>query len=150
MPRAIVCVLVGLILVEGTARADFENILGGLVVGFARADGESHGLIGVEGGVGFGPERFNVGAVRRDAETFVYGELDPWWFVGASLGFGYGTTRGAEPVVGVWEGLPMFADEDCGPDWQFLLTISVGYRFTGVHELYVSPKVGQARIGCID
>jgi hypothetical protein len=151
MLRAIVCSLLGLILVEGTGRADanFENVLGGAVLGVAFRDQRPSVLVGVEGGVGVGPERVNLGFTHRADEVFVYGELDPWLLVGASIGAGYGTTGGPQPVVGFWVGMPYFSNE-CPYSWRFEASLSIGYRYTGVHEVYVTPKVGMGKTGCID
>lgn len=55
-------------------------------------------ILGLEGGVEIGPERVNLGFTRRLDKTFTYIELDPWAFVGASLGFGVDSD--GEPAQG--------------------------------------------------
>jgi len=136
------CILVGLLSSAGAARADGTNVMGGIVLGFAFGHGRSTGLVGIEGGGGIGPERANVGLTYRLHETFVYAELDPWWMVGASAGLGYGTVSGLQPVVGIWEGLPISLSGECEDGWHGIVSISVGYRYTGAHEIYLAPKAG--------
>jgi hypothetical protein len=150
MRLVIVLVMLGL---AGEARADicagggvgFEtNATFGPVLG-VRLGGPSgnRAILGLEGGIGCGPERLNVGFTWRLDRTFAYVELDPWLYVGMSLGVGVDTRGKAYPVLGIWEGLPLEAPE-CGVvDWRTVITLSVGYRYTGVHELYIAPKLGQ-------
>jgi hypothetical protein len=122
---------------------DCCNVLVGPVLGVAfGGEKEGHGLIGIEGGVGAGPERLNLGTQYRDGETFTYVELDPWFWVGGSLGVGYGTRTGGHGILGLWEGVPGRGYENCERDSRFAMTLSLGYRWTGVHEIYLAPKVG--------
>src|SRR5262245_1727189 len=66
-----------------------NNFLVGPVFGI-RLSGPSGGVgvIGVEGGFGWGPERINLGFVSRADRELYYVELDPWLWVGGSLGIG--------------------------------------------------------------
>jgi hypothetical protein len=118
------------------------NVMAGPVLGL-RLGGPAgaRGIVGLEGGVGWGPERLNLGFTRRLGKTFGYLELDPWFYVGASLGFGIDSDGEPHPVLGVWEGVPIVY-ESCRSGWHTTVTLSIGYRYTGVHELYVAPKVG--------
>lgn len=141
-----------------SARADDVNWLVGPVLGI-RLGGPAEGsraIYGIEGGVGLGPERANVGFTRRLDETFVYAELDPWLYVGGTLGVGAVAETGQIfPVLGVWEGIPLVypACEDEGEgegDGMYpTVTLAGGYRWTGVHELYVTMKAGRAPNFCI-
>src|SRR5215208_7060191 len=83
MQRAIVsgCILMGLIWSEASARADGTSVTGGFVLGIGVRHGSATPLVGLEGGVGYGPERANVGVVYRTGEAFGYAELDPWFVV---------------------------------------------------------------------
>jgi len=108
----------------------------------------AHLLLGFEGGVGAGPERVNVGGTARAGEHFFYVELDPWLYVGGSLGVGVGGSSGVHPVLGVWDGFPASLPDCNRTDW--ILTLSAGYRYTGVHELYFAPKLGRANGLCFD
>jgi hypothetical protein len=101
-------------------------------------------LLGVEGGAGIGPQRINVGLVHRDGEALGYLELDPWLFIGASLGIGHADASGWHPVIGIWEGVPL--TDPTGPDDEhhLMITIAAGLRYTGVLEFYVTPKIGSA------
>jgi hypothetical protein len=146
------------------------NLLVGPVLGVTWGHGHRVGVsVGVKGGVGHslvekkGPTnagldtyasyanvRLNLGLQRRAGELFGYAELDPWVLIGASAGVGIGARSGVQPVVGVWEGT---ARNDCSdvPDlhaWRFAATIAIGYRYSGVHEVYVTPKLGNVR--CVD
>lgn len=86
--------------------------------------------------------RVNLGLTRRLDKTFRYLELSPWYVVGASLGFGTDSDGKSHPVLGLWEGAPVVFPE-CGADgWQPVVSLSTGYRYTGVHELYIAPKGG--------
>lgn len=152
-----VVVVLGVVLARSDrAHADYEgtNLMIGPVFGI-RLGGSStqpRSIFGVEGGVGWGPERLNLGFTRRLDKTFGYIELDPWWVVGASLGVGIDSDGKASPVLGIWEGVPV-RYPGCGDTgWQTVITISVGYRYTGVHELYIAPKAGSTYEGefCFD
>jgi hypothetical protein len=131
----------------GMARAepaDATNWMIGPLLGLrlGGADDVRRSILGVEGGGGWGPERLNVGVTRRLGKTFTYVELAPWYVAGLSLGAGIDSDGKTHPVIGVWEGLPLRYPA-CGDDgWQPVITLSAGYRYTGVHELYVAPKVG--------
>lgn len=152
--------IVGAVLVLGSTRSAQaqEEIIGlnylvgpvfGVRVGM---DENPHVLVGVEGGIGWGPERVNLGIERRPSshgvwETFAYFVLEPWLVVGASLGIGVDLrTQEAHAVLGVWEGYGRLL-ANCH-DWGAVLSVAVGYRFTGVPELYVTPKVGLGQGRC--
>jgi hypothetical protein len=108
------------------------------------------GLIGIEGGYGFGPERVNLGLERRAGKTLGYLELDPWYGVGISLGYGIDSDGAPHGIVGLWEGVPLInaPKAQCGEQGG-TLTFAFGYRYTGVHELYVTVKGGTAGKFCI-
>jgi hypothetical protein len=112
-------------------------------------DSGVHVLLGFEAGVGLGPERINFGGTGRSGERFYYVEVDPWWGMGASIGAGVGPRGGGHPVLGIWEGIPLISP-DCGRSSPWTLTFSAGYRYTGVHELYLAPKVGIMGSGFCD
>jgi hypothetical protein len=118
-----------------------RNWLVGPVLGVSLHDG-AHVLFGGEGGYGDGPERANLGIEHRASKLFMYAELDPWWYVGGTLGAGIDSDGTLAPVLGVWEGMPLDDGPSCDAGWHYELTVAVGYRYTGVHELYMSMKAG--------
>lgn len=149
------------LLAPAEARADDDelwSVLVGPVLGI-RMEGAKGAVLGVEGGVGVFPVRVNVGIQRRLAgpreddprpETFLYAEVDPWFIIGGTLGLGAGSVTGGQPVVGLWEGITRGPGLDDCQDGGFVYTLSVGYRYSGIHELYVAPKVGHITQGiCI-
>ncbi|HEU0031374.1 MAG TPA: hypothetical protein VFQ53_12125 [Kofleriaceae bacterium] len=151
--KTIVLVVTMLAAFAGTARADDMNYLVGPVLGL-RLGGPpgERGIIGIEGGVGYGPERINLGFTRRLDKTFGYVEIDPWYIAGFSFGAGVDSDGVAHGVIGVWEGLPL-RYPSCGEDgWESVITIAGGYRYTGVHELYLTVKAGETYDGafCLD
>src|SRR5262249_8500957 len=133
------------LLVISPPRADadnvFQNVLIGPVIGVRLGGREGpRGGFGVEGGVGIGPGRVNLGFEYRDDKLFGYVEFDPWYLVGGSFGLGVDSDGDLAPVLGAWEGFPLKI-----PDCDFsnradaygsAVTIAGGYRYTGVHELY--------------
>ena len=134
----------------GRADGEFVNVTLGPVFGIRLGgpDG-SRVIVGVEGGFGLGPERVNLGITRRLGKTFAYLELAPWLYVGASLGLGVDSDGEPHGVIGLWEGLPLVFPA-CGDEgWQGVATLSCGYRYTGVHEFYVTPKFGSINDGGI-
>ena len=127
---------------------DLTNFLVGPVLGVRIGGGEpgtSPLILGVEGGAGYGPERFNLGFEHRSDHDFGYVEFDPWYILGGSFGFGVNENGETNGVIGVWEGLPIMGNDASCSGWHSSVTISGGYRYTGVHELYVSVKAGQMR-----
>ena len=138
--------LVMLILAASPAHADANNYLAGPILGVAWGRGDATLLVGVEGGVGRSmthdslPWRFNGGIQHRARELYGYVEFAPWYFVGGSLGLGIGTDSGLTGLVGLWEGAPLVYP-GCN-ERGAVVSISVGYRYTGVHELYIAPKAG--------
>lgn len=146
-------VMVVSLLVVSPTRVDAEakNWLVGPVLGI-RLGGHagSRGVLGIEGGVGFGPERVNLGVEQRDGKLFGYLELDPWLLIGASIGLGVDSDSQVHPVLGVWEGIPFkLGNDPCYSNkYQAEVTVAVGYRYTGVHELYVTVKAGGAQEIC--
>jgi hypothetical protein len=128
----------------GTARADsndLENWLLGPVVG-VQLGGKGALVLGVEGGGGYGPERFNLGFEHRGDVDMVYIEADPWYLVGGTLGVGVQTDGKVQPDLGFWEAIPV-RDYGSGCDgWRKIIVLSGGYRYTGIHELYLSLKAG--------
>src|SRR5262249_41538110 len=83
---------------------------------------------------GGGPERLTIGAERRGGKLFGYLELDPWLYVGGTVGFGYDQDGELEPVLGLWEGVPVHGMDCVRSRPGTPVTISIGYRYTGVHE----------------
>jgi len=141
-------ILIVLLLALAPRIAAAENWLVGPVIGIHLDHGRGL-VLGAEGGYGAGPERVNVGFERRLDKTFVYAEFDPWLVVGASLGWGIDTDGEDHPVLGAWEGIlisntnTLFDLPLCGDSgWRKLGTIALGYRYTGVHSLYVTVKAG--------
>jgi hypothetical protein len=143
--------LLVLVLLSNVARADdgdLANVLVGPVIGVRLSGGEpgsSPLVVGLEGGVGYGPERVNVGFEHRSDHDFTYVEFDPWYIVGGSFGFGVDDNGDTHGVVGVWEGLPIIGNNASCNGWHTSVTIAGGYRYTGVHELYLTAKAGQMR-----
>jgi hypothetical protein len=137
-------VLVGMIYACAMPRLaaadDLANWLIGPVFGL-RLDGPGGGTIGLEGGYGFGPERLNLGFEYRAQKAFYYAEVDPWYILGGTLGVGVDEDGKSSPVLGVWEGLPLTTGGSCS-GWHNQVTIAGGYRYTGVHELYLTVKAG--------
>jgi len=127
------------------ARADgnLENWLIGPVIGF-QLGGHSPSpvVIGFEGGGGYGPERFNLGFEHRAGKSFGYAEIDPWYLLGGSLGAGVDSDGEMHPVLGIWEGLPIGTHEPCS-GWHPQISVAAGYRYTGVHEVYLTVKAGE-------
>lgn len=114
-----------------------------------RGHSGSRSLIGIEGGVGFGPERLNVGLEHRDGKLFGYVEADPWLILGGSLGVGLDSDRVISPILGVWEGLEIRGPGCDSGKTGAMVTVAAGYRFAGVHELYITVKAGRGRDICI-
>lgn len=146
-PIAVVLVLGA----SGRVNADGQNALIGPILGieFGGPPG-TRGVFGLEGGVGLGPERVNIGFEHRAGKGFGYIELDPWLLVGASLGVGIETDGAVRPVLGLWEGVPVVGPscDDFSTHYQPTITFALGYRYTGVHELYVSIKAGVGKHLC--
>ncbi|HZJ67761.1 MAG TPA: hypothetical protein VFD36_29860 [Kofleriaceae bacterium] len=139
--------------VAGDSRdADLDNVMVGPVFGI-RLGGPptaSRGVLGFEGGIGKGPERINLGFEHRGDTSFAYIELDPWLFVGASLGLGVDSNGETHPVLGLWEGFPVvYPGYGCNPDeTRGIVTVALGYRYTGIHELYMTIKAGVSEPLC--
>lgn len=112
---------------------------------------KAHPTAGIEGGIGLHElVIFNVGSTWRGDELFSYAELDGWLFLGGTFGFGHGTRDGWQAVAGIWEPLPIVKEIDPGCDDATLVVFSVGYRYTGLHELYITGKYGDAWTPCFD
>lgn len=147
------CVAVSIAPVSAQADGDGRNVMIGPVLGL-RLGGPagSRAILGIEGGGGWRFARVNLGFTRRLGKTFGYIELDPWFIVGVSVGAGVDSDGKGHPVLGVWEGMPVVfpgcEEEEVSEDgrfdesWHKIITVSAGYRYTGVHELYVAPKAG--------
>ena len=117
-----------------------------------------HMSYGWEAGPGFATVRANAGQVYRPSrdtqgrqEAVTYLVLEPWYYLGGSLGAAYSTTRGAGLHAGLWEGFGatlkkggevscFFASNGrCAPAW----SLAIGLRYlAGDVELYLSPKFG--------
>lgn len=152
MQRAILALAV-VAAVAAPARADndLHNFLIGPVFG-VRLSGPSGdvGVIGIEGGVGWGPERFNLGFVHRAGRELYYVEIDPWLYLGGSFGFGVDSEGEGHGIIGVWEGLPIAGDflHRCPRGYASAVTVAAGLRFTGVLELYATVKAGVSQAIC--
>jgi len=128
---------------SGTASAgdSLANWLFGPVFGVVLGS-HGGGMVGIEGGGGWGPERFNLGFEHRGNIEMGYLEVDPWYIVGGTFGFGVQSDGKPQPVLGAWEGLPLYSSSTACTGWRQVLVLSGGYRYTGVHELYLSIKAG--------
>jgi len=134
------------------ADADGVNVLIGPIFGVQfTGSTDSHSVFGIEGGLGVGPERANLGLEYRDRKTFGYVELDPWYLLGVSLGAGIDSDGDFHPVGGVWEGVPLKypSCHESSTGYAAAVTLSAGYRYTGVHELYFSVKAGASQNLCL-
>lgn len=153
MKHAVLAVVV-IVATAAPARADNDvrNVLFGPLIGL-RLSGPSeghHGVIGLEGGVGWGPERINLGFEHRDDLDLYYLEFDPWIWVGGSLGFGVDGAGQPHGIVGLWEGFPIAgaAAHGCPDGFGSLVTIAGGLRYAGALELYVTVKAGMSESVC--
>jgi len=141
--------------VPAPARADSNNLnnfLIGPVFG-VRLSGPSDGdfgLLGVEGGIGWGPERINLGFVHRAGRELYYAEIDPWLYLGGSFGFGVDSEGEGHGIIGIWEGLPVAGDalHGCRRGYASVITVAAGLRYTGVLELYATIKAGVSQGVC--
>jgi hypothetical protein len=150
--RVLVTTIALLLVSLSRAEADGVNILVGPVFGLQfGGTSDSHSVFGIEGGAGLGPERVNLGLEYRDRKTFGYVELDPWLWLGVSLGAGVDSDGNFHPVGGVWEGVPLKFPDCKASSTQFApaVTLSAGYRYTGVHEIYLSLKAGASQNLCL-
>lgn len=143
------------VLYSRSAFADYPlNFLAGPQVAWSW--GRTKGVLwGWEAGVGYGAQRLNLGQAYGREQTLSYGVAEPYTlYVGGTLGVAFERTSGVLPVFGVWEGVPVIYPEICEPerraDFGFLLTVAVGYRYVGGHQVYVAPKAGvsHSAIGC--
>jgi hypothetical protein len=139
--------LVGVFAVSWARPARADNDLANYSIGpvFAIKLG-GHGdwpVLGLEAGAGYGPERINLGFEHRADHDAGYIELDPWYIVGGSLGFAVDDEGKTHGVGGVWEGVPIAGFDGGCSGWQNMVTLAGGYRYTGVHELFVTVKAGR-------
>jgi hypothetical protein len=110
---------------------------------------KAHPIFGFEAGIGFHPLLYgNAGVTYRNHELFSYAELDGWYLIGATVGFGYGTWSEWQAVAGVWEPLPVVDNGPCSR--KEMVVVSFGYRWTGLHEVYAAGKYGEYEGFCID
>lgn len=152
--------LLGAILLAApaVAHADHEDEDGefpssasaGPTVGISWGTGvPAHLIVGLEAGVGFNALLYaNGGVTYRNHELFSYVELDGWFLVGGTLGFGYGTFSEWQAVAGIWEALPLSDNGPCSKTQ--IVSVSFGYRWTGLHEIYVAGKYGEYEDFCWD
>jgi hypothetical protein len=106
--------------------------------------------LGWEAGGGWGTVRLNAGQMlERDlageTRAITYFVLEPWFYVGTTLGFAYSREMGTVAALGLWEGLPLRAKPSCvsrGDRGAVIVTAAVGYRWIGRHEIYFTPKIG--------
>jgi hypothetical protein len=144
--RLVVLAVVMIVAWPSSARADDDllNFTIGPVFALRLSGPEgSKGVIGIEGGVGYGPERINIGFEHRSDHDVGYVEFDPWYIIGGTLGVAINDENEASGVFGVWEGLPIAGFEGSCSGWHNIATIAGGYRYTGVHELFVTLKAGR-------
>jgi hypothetical protein len=103
---------------------------------------------GWESGAGLGLLRFNLGQITWKGENLSYAVLEPYTlYFGGTLGIGYENKSGLSSVLGLWEGVPVVYPAHCEPnktpEFGFLLTVAIGYRyFGGHHQIYLTPKAG--------
>jgi hypothetical protein len=123
---------------------------------------------GWEAGVGTRPRcwgilgtRFNVGQ-QLGAGLLTYAVAEPWYLVaGGTLGGGYRRGTGVVGVAGAWSGLPVWPylteprvrvvyPGQHEPSREWLVSLALGYRYTGHHEIYLTPKIGVTEVpqGC--
>jgi hypothetical protein len=144
--RWLVAVVLMVASTSAHAGNDLANWLVGPVIG-VQISGRGGVVLGIEGGGGYGPERFNLGfehryAVDHGTVEMGYIEVDPWYILGGTAGIGVQSDGKVEPVLGVWEGLPLSESNVPCSGWHTQVTISGGYRYTGAHELYLTVKAG--------
>jgi hypothetical protein len=150
----IIAIATATTIVACSASSHYYNALAGPVLG-VRLGGApgSRAVIGLEAGAGWTVERFNLGVDHRAGHTLYYLELDPWLVLGATIGLAVDDVADLHPVLGAWEGVlvaPLVHPADCldvPDDRRFYptITLSIGYRYTGEHELYLAPKFGGAQ-----
>ncbi len=166
LPRRLATLALGLGLLGAAAPANADafdngfNWLAGplFALELGSASGKAEVGVGIEGGIGRGPERLNGGYEWRSGPEggLAYIQLDPWVFVGGTLGLGVDGRGDLHGILGLWEGLPLSipgckSDSSSVPvDVGLAVTIAGGYRYTGVHELYISIKAGQSQGVCIN
>jgi hypothetical protein len=106
---------------------------------------------GWEGGAGLGVYRVNLGQTRRKGGGLAYGVFEPYTplYVGGTVGGGYDDALGGVLVLGLWESYPLVYPDRCLPEQRrrfgLLLTIAVGYRYAGSHQLYLTTKAGASQ-----
>lgn len=84
-------------------------------------------------------------SAQDEMESVHYVALEPWLFVGGTLGASFSEQRGVDPMVGFWEGAPIPIAGKCGSGDRVkpIVSIAVGGRWLGgTHEVYLTPKVG--------
>lgn len=128
------------------------NALIGPVLALHWGGGHPTGLAaGLEGGVGWAPWlRINLGFEQRGDGPFFYGEVDPWFLIGATVGYGRDGSGRADGTIGLWEGVPLAAPNNCHGGLGGAASLAVGYRYSGVHEVYVTVKGGVSEGFCLD
>src|SRR6476659_7343564 len=102
---------------ETASAGNLANWLAGPVFGVVLG-GHGGGVIGIEGGGGYGRERFNLGFEHRGNTEMGYIEVDPWYIVGGTFGFGVQNDGKVQPVLGVWEGLPVHESSTACSGWR--------------------------------
>src|SRR5438552_2551538 len=130
----------------------------GPVVGYVRGRGVS---VGWEGGAAEIPGattdkpnlllHFNLGMSWRPAskpgapsDRLDYVAWEPvLYVVPITLGYGHSREEKSNPIVGAWAGspAPAFGSGSC-PDLRGTLFIAAGWRWSGVSEFYLTPKIG--------
>lgn len=147
--------MLGVILLAApaVARADDDDDLprsvsAGPTLGISWGQGvKPHLIVGLEAGVGLHLLLYgNAGITYRNEELFSYAELDGWFAVGGTFGFGYGTRSEWQAVAGIWEAVPITDNGACSK--RQIVSLSFGYRWTGLHEIYAATKYGEYEDFC--
>jgi hypothetical protein len=74
------------------------------------------------------------------AERLTYLVWEPLLYVvPATVGVARSTEKGWTPMAGLWGGWPVAGN--CGLRDCFVVTMTLGYRWSGASEFYVTPKL---------
>jgi len=149
-----------LLLFTGCA-SEFTSVQGGVgpVVGYVPGRGLSWGWEG--GGLAVTGEtrglpdvylHFNTGmswrpgakpAASKDLLSYLVWE-PVLYVVPLTLGFSHSTEEGSNAMAGTWVGLPAPISGGCRSGCA-MVSVALGYRWSGLGEFYLTPKVGLLR-----